>query len=98
MPTGGWNDFGEFFFGLERLVAARIHLPRPNLDGDVRRSQSSLRFSEAGKINTPKAVPSVSIYSWVISGHCGASIRCPLYPRKRTFVGKLCLSPRSQAG
>jgi len=24
---------------------------------------------------------------WVISGHDGKSVRCLLYPRKRTFVG-----------
>src|SRR5215469_17379012 len=46
MPTGEWNDFGESFFGLLRLVAAaRNRLPRKNPDADVCREQSSLTFS-----------------------------------------------------
>src|SRR6516162_2182757 len=46
MPTGEWNDFGESFFGLLKLVAAALtRLPRKNPDADVCRDQSSLTFS-----------------------------------------------------
>src|SRR5215469_3761417 len=45
-PTGEGNDFGESFFGPgQPVTAARIRLPRRNLDGDVCRSQNPLTFS-----------------------------------------------------
>ena len=42
MPTGEWNDFGESFVGLLRLVAARTRSPRKSPDGDVCRPTSSV--------------------------------------------------------
>src|SRR6516162_7935976 len=29
---------------------------------------------------------------WVISGHCGTSLRCPLYPQKRTSWSAIAMS------
>src|SRR6516162_7903173 len=35
MPTREWNDFGEGFVGLVRLVAARTRSPRKSPDGGM---------------------------------------------------------------